>query len=205
MGRLRKIKNDLELVKNSKYYFKNLPKNKNLNFLDIGMGKGDFIINMALNNPCINFYGLDKFPTVIYKAINKLNRFDKILPNINFLAIDIKEIFNYFPNKFFSKIFLNFSDPWPKKRHAIRRLTFNKYLDIYKRLLVNNGTIEFKTDNEQLYNFTLETIKQRNDIKLNICTKDLYKSNKPNNILTEYERKFIKLGIPIKFISFKFN
>ncbi len=204
MGRLRKINNDLELVKNSKYYFKNLPKNKNQNFLDIGMGKGDFIINMAINYPNINFYGLDKFPTVIYKAINKLNKIDKIIPNINFLAIDIRDIFNYLPNNFFNKIFLNFSDPWPKKRHAIRRLTFSKYLDIYKKLLTNNGIVEFKTDNEQLYNFTLKTIKQRNDIKLNIYTNDLYKSKKPNNILTEYEKKFVKIGIPIKYISFKF-
>ena len=205
MGRLRKIKNDLELVKSSKYYFKELPKNKKLNYLDIGMGKGDFIIKMALNNPNINFFGLDKFPTVIWKAINKLNKMTELLTNINFLAIDIKQIYDYFPNNFFNKIFLNFSDPWPKKRHAKRRLTSNDYLDIYKKILAKNGIVEFKTDNENLYDYSLEIIKARKDIDIINHVKNLYKSKKTNDLLTEYEKKFIGMGSSIKFISFKFN
>lgn len=205
MGRLRKIKNDLELVKKSEYYFKTFPKNKTKNYLDIGMGKGDFIINMALANNQINFYGLDKFPTVIYKAINKLNKFDKPLTNIKFLAIDIVDILNFFPKNYIDKIFLNFSDPWPKKRHAKRRLTSNTYLDIYKQLLKKDGVIEFKTDNDNLYEYSLDTIKNRKDIKIIKFTKNLHKLNKANTILTEYEKKFIGMGIPIKFISFKFN
>ncbi len=205
MGRLRKIKNDLELVKSSKYYFKELPKNNKLNYLDIGMGKGDFIIKMALNNPNINFFGLDKFPTVIWKAINKLNKMTELLTNINFLAIDIKQIYDYFPNNFFNKIFLNFSDPWPKKRHAKRRLTSNDYLDIYKKILAKNGIVEFKTDNENLYDYSLEIIKARKDIDIINHVKNLYKSKKTNDLLTEYEKKFIGMGSSIKFISFKFN
>ena len=205
MGRLRKIKNDLELVKKSKYYFKTLPKNRAKNYLDIGMGKGDFIINMALTNDQINFYGLDKFPTVIYKAINKLNKLDKPLTNIKFLAIDIVDVLNFFPKNYIDKIFLNFSDPWPKKRHAKRRLTSNAYLDIYKQLLNKDGVVEFKTDNDNLYEYSLETIKNRKDIKIIKFTKNLHKSNKTNTTLTEYEKKFIGMGIPIKFISFKFN
>ncbi|MBQ2349272.1 MAG: tRNA (guanosine(46)-N7)-methyltransferase TrmB [Mycoplasma sp.] len=205
MGRLRKIKNDLELVQSSNYYFKTLSKNKNQNYLDIGMGKGDFIINMALTNNKINFYGLDKFPTVIYKAINKLNNFDKPIKNIKFLAIDVINIFKYFPKKYIDKIFLNFSDPWPKKRHAKRRLTSNTYLDFYKQLLNKNGVVEFKTDNDNLYEYSLETIKNRKDIKIIKFSKNLYKSNKTDTILTEYEKKFIGMGIPIKYISFKFD
>ena len=205
MGRLRKIKNDLELVKSSKYYFKELPKNNKLNYLDIGMGKGDFIIKMAQNNPNIIFFGLDKFPTVIWKAINKLNKMTDPLTNINFLAIDIKQIFDYFPNNFFNKIFLNFSDPWPKKRHAKRRLTSNNYLDIYKKILAKDGIVEFKTDNDNLYNYSLEIIKARKDIDIIKHVKNLYKFKKTNGLLTEYEKKFIEMGSSIKFISFKFN
>ncbi len=205
MGRLRKIKNDLELVKSSKYYFKELPKKNKLNYLDIGMGKGDFIIKMAQNNPNINFFGLDKFPTVIWKAINKLNKTIEPLTNISFLAIDIKQIHDYFPNNFFNKIFLNFSDPWPKKRHAKRRLTSNNYLNIYKKILSKNGIVEFKTDNDNLYNYSLEIIRARKDIDIIKHTKNLYRSKKINGLLTEYEKKFIGMGFSIKFISFKFN
>ena len=104
MGRLRKIKNDVELVKSSNYYLKTNPiSNNKLNYLEIGMGKGNFIINSAINNPEINFYGLDKFPTVILKAINKLNKLESKPKNLKFLAIDVKDIFEYFPKNFLQR------------------------------------------------------------------------------------------------------
>lgn len=207
MGRLRKIKNDIELVKSSDYYLRTNPiPNNKLNYLEIGMGKGNFIINSAINNPKINFYGLDKFPTVILKAINKLNKLESKPKNLKFLAIDVKDIFEYFPKNFFDKIFLNFSDPWPKKRHEKRRLTSNVYLKLYKDLLAKDGVIQFKTDNYNLYAYSLENIKNKSDIEIIEFTDNLYaKLNPENCILTEYEKKFIGIGIPIKLISFKFR
>ena len=188
MGRLRKIKNDVELVKSSDYYLKinPIPNNK-LNYLEIGMGKGNFIINSAINNPEINFYGLDKFPTVILKAINKLNKLESKPKNLKFLAIDVKDIFEYL-------------------RHEKRRLTSNEYLKLYKNLLAKDGIIQFKTDNDNLYAYSLENIKSKSDIEIIEFTNNLYaKLNPENCILTEYEKKFIGIGIPIKLISFKFR
>ena len=207
MGRLRKIKNDIELIKSSDYYLKTtIVSNNGINYLEIGMGKGNFIINSAIANPEINFYGLDKFPTVILKAINKLNRLENKPKNLWFLAIDVKDIFDYFPKNFFHKIFLNFSDPWPKKRHEKRRLTSDAYLKLYKDLLVKDGIIQFKTDNDELYKYSLENIRNKSDIEIIEFTNNLYaKLNSENCILTEYEKKFIGIGIPIKLISFKFK
>jgi len=207
MGRLRKIKNDIDLVKNSDYYLKTIPvPNNELNYLEIGMGKGNFIINMAVNNPEINFYGLDKFPTVIFKAIKKLNKLENKPKNLKFLAIDVSDIFEYFPKNFFHKIFLNFSDPWPKKRHEKRRLTSDTYLKLYKDLLTKDGIIQFKTDNDGLYAYSLENIQAKKDIEIIEFTNNLYaKLNPEDCILTEYEKKFIGMDIPIKLISFKFK
>ena len=207
MGRLRKIKNDFELIKSSDYYLKTTPvSNNKLNYLEIGMGKGNFIISSAIANPEISFYGLDKFPTVILKAINKLNKLESKPKNLWFLAIDVKDIFEYFPKNFFHKIFLNFSDPWPKKRHEKRRLTSDAYLKLYRDLLVKDGVVQFKTDNDDFYAYSLENIRNKNDIEIIEFTNDLYEKLYPGNcILTEYEKKFIGIGIPIKLISFKFK
>lgn len=205
MGRLRHIKNDTEIIKKSKYYFDAPLKNHNKNYLEIGTGKGDFLISNAIQYPEINFYGVDKFATVLLKAIKKLEKLDNIVPNIKFLDIDIKNVLNYFPLRFFSCIYLNFCDPWPKKRHEKRRLTSPKFLDLYKKLLNKDGEIYFKTDNVSLYQYTLDTLKGRQDIQLTEYTNDYYQThNIEKTIKTEYEAKFIKQGIKINFIQFKY-
>ncbi len=205
MGRLRRIKNDYELVKLSPYYFEKPFSNNKDSYLEIGMGKGDFIISSAIKNKEINYYGIDKFPTVICKAIRKLELFESKLNNLQFIICDVSDIFNYLNPKFINKIFLNFSDPWPKKRHEKRRLTSNYHLDIYKKLLVDDGNIELKTDNVNFFKYTLGVLTSRRDIKILIKTKDLYKSNIiKNNIQTEYERKFVLQGKQIFYIRFKF-
>lgn len=204
MSRLRRIKDDDKKILLSPYYFQKPLDNKNPNHIEIGMGKGNFIITNATRNPNVNFYGLDKYPTVILKCVNKLNSLAP-LNNLKLISTDVTEIKNFFPLHFFSKIYLNFSDPWPKKRHEKRRLTSNKFLDLYKQMLTDNGIIEFKTDNDGLYEFTLETLKARKDINILDNIPDLYKKFPISEIVqTEYETKFINMGIKIKYISFKF-
>lgn len=204
MSRLRRIKDDNKKVLLSPYYFQKPFTNERPNHIEIGMGKGNFIITNATRNPDINFYGLDKYPTVILKCINKLNLLAP-LSNLKLISSDVSEIKNFFPLHFFKKIYLNFSDPWPKKRHEKRRLTSNSFLNLYKEILTDDGVIEFKTDNDGLYEFTLETIKSRSDIKIIDNIPDLYKKVPISELVqTEYETKFINMGIKIKYIAFKF-
>lgn len=204
MSRLRRIKDDDKKIKQSVYYFIKPINNNNPNHLEIGMGKGNFIITKAINEPNINFYGIDKYPTVILKSINKL-KLMPIIPNLKVLWTDVIEIDKYFPKNYFEKIYLNFSDPWPKKRHQKRRLTSQLFLDLYKQMLTKGGFVEFKTDNNDLYKFTMQNLKTRKDVKIIEHYKDLYKKFPISKLVqTEYEAKFIKLGIKIKYVSFKF-
>lgn len=164
-------------------------------YLEIGSGKGDFLITHAQNHP-ENFYiGVEKYSTVILKALKKIKRRNLSLKNLVFTSADagLLDVIKF--KKTIFKLYLNFSDPWPKKRHAKRRLTSPEFLTKYKDILVNNGTVEFKTDNEDLFNYTLQTIQARNDIKLIYYTTNLYidlnnKFNK-DNVQTEYEKKFV--------------
>ncbi len=207
MSRLRKIKNDSEKIITSKYYLLSSPKiTKKSNHLEIGMGKGNFLISMAENNKNINFYGIDKFATVILKAINKLKLLDKTLSNLYFLQLNASDLLKIFPKNFFDVIYLNFNDPWPKKRHEKRRLISNFYLPIYKQLLSPKGIIKFKTDNENYYKYSLELLRLNKDVVIEYYTDNFYKDKNPNNfVLTEYESKFINLNVPIKCIHFKYK
>lgn len=206
MGRLRTNVDAPRLIKDFKNFIDlnnfRLPKKPIV--LEIGSGKGDFLIQLASLRKDAVFIGIEKYATVILKALKKIERNNLKLNNLFFACQDINTLeTKKYKNKI-DKIYLNFSDPWPKKRHEKRRLTSNFFLDLYKVILKKSRIVEFKTDNDGLYEYTLSLLKTRQDIDVLYFTNDLYKNllNKFNkdNIQTEYEKKFVKLNKPIKKI-----
>lgn len=168
--------------------------------IEIGMGKGRFILQLAQNNPEKNFIGIEKYTSVLLRAIQRLARIpsDEIPPNLRFICMDAQTLTEVFAPEEVQTIYLNFSDPWPKKRHARRRLTSRQFLSLYDQILSKDGKIEFKTDNRQLFDFSLSELSYAH-WNLEACTYDLHndlEQNK-NNIMTEYEEKFSSLGNPI--------
>lgn len=204
--RLRNVKGAKEKIESSNYIindyknysgkFKNLFQNDNPLYVEIGMGKGDFIINMALSNPCINFIGIEKFDSVMVRAIEKLE--DKSIPNLKLIKMDAEYIEDVF-NHEIDKIFLNFSDPWPKERHEKRRLTSSNFLKKYDSLFKGNKNILFKTDNRKLFEYSLISFTNYG-YKINNLSLDLHSDN-IDNIKTEYEIKFSNKGFVIYFID----
>ena len=201
--RLRNIKGAQDIISQSDYYvlnpdkyknnFKSIFKNNNKIELEIGMGKGDFIINKALTNPDINYIGVEKYPTVLLKAFKKLK--DKKIDNLKIVCVDANSIDEIF-SKEISKIYLNFSDPWPKKKHSNRRLTSPIFLNKYSKIFEADYEIEMKTDNKNLFEYSLVSLSQ-NEYVLTEVNLDLYSNLNEDNIQTEYERKFVNLGLPI--------
>lgn len=177
------------------------PKKQPL-YIEIGMGKGKFIYENALKYPDINFIGIEKYPSVLAVAATKINS-NGSLPNLKLLCFDAEKLNAIFLNNQVDRIYLNFSDPWPKSRHAKRRLTYKKYLDIYYQLLSKEGTIEMKTDNRSLFEFSLTSYNNYGMIFEDISL-DLHNSNVIDNIMTEYEMKFMDKG-PIYKIIVKFK
>jgi tRNA (guanine-N(7)-)-methyltransferase len=163
--------------------------------IEVGMGKGKFISQMAKENPNINFIGIEKYSSVLVRALDKR---PEQLENLYYLCIDARELPDVFAEGEIDKIYLNFSDPWPKDRHAKRRLTSRQFLEKYISILKENGKIEFKTDNRNLFEFSLEEVVAANWI-LEAHTFDLHNDNKlvAGNIMTEYEEKFSSRGNPI--------
>lgn len=161
--------------------------------IEIGMGKGKFITTLAQKNPNINYIGIEKFSSVLIRAIEKIEQLE--LANLKFIRMDAENIEDIFNRKEVDKIYLNFSDPWPKDRHAKRRLTSQQFFSRYNNILKEDGVVEFKTDNNDLFDFSLEQIPLAG---WNIVeyTRDLHHNEKMNqgNIMTEYEEKFSKLG-----------
>lgn len=174
--------------------------NNNPIHIEIGMGKGRFLLQLAQRNPSINYIGIEKYTSVLLRAIQKLDRIDadKKPKNICFICMNAEILTEVFASNEISKIYLNFSDPWPKKRHAGRRLTSRAFLSRYDQILVQNGTIEFKTDNQQLFDYSLEELAAAH-WNLDACTYDLHNDPLMNqsNIMTEYEEKFSSIGNPI--------
>ncbi len=168
--------------------FKHLFNNSNPSCIEIGMGKGRFIIEMALNNPNLNFIGIEKYSSVILQATKKLEILD--IPNLRLLNMDASNLLDIFYEGSISLIYLNFSDPWPKKRQAKRRLTHENFLQIYDKLLTKDGEIHFKTDNRGLFEFSLESFNNYG-FKLKRVNLDLHNSELDFvNVETEFEEKY---------------
>ena len=171
--------------------------NENPIHIEIGMGKGQFIMKLAKEHPDINYIGIERYSSVLLRALQKMEI--EPLPNIRFLCMDASIITEVFDKEEVAKIYLNFSDPWPKDRHARRRLTSHEFLDRYDQFLAADGRLEFKTDNQDLFTFSLEEIETSDRWHLNASTRDLHHDPSMNegNIMTEYEEKFSSLGHPI--------
>ena len=172
--------------------------NQNPIHIEVGMGKGQFLTEMALLHPDVNYVGIERYTSVLYRALQKREELEQTLPNLFYLCIDAQELPDIFAPGEVEKIYLNFSDPWPKARHARRRLTSLEYLARYDKILASDGQVEFKTDNRDLFDFSLEEQKEAG-WELLACTYNLHKDEKMmvGNVMTEYERKFSKLRNPI--------
>lgn len=196
--RMRNPKNKDLLINTCDYFYseENTFDNNNPIHLEIGMGKGSFILQMALNNPNINFIGVEKYSSVASVAIKKINEYKP--SNLKILIGDIANLTNMLESKI-DTIYLNFSDPWPKDRHAKRRLTSINYLSFYDSLFKNNKHIIQKTDNDDLFEFSLNQF-QEYGYKINKISYDLHKEN-IENTMTEYEEKFSSMGIKIKYVD----
>lgn len=164
--------------------------------IEIGMGKGQFITTLARQNPSTNYVGIEKYSSVLLRGLQKME--EEPLENIRFIRMDAETICEVFDKDEVSKIYLNFSDPWPKDRHAKRRLTSRQFFARYDQILKKDGVVEFKTDNVDLFDFSLEEVKEAH-WNLDAFTRDLHHDTAMNkgNVMTEYEERFSAMGNPI--------
>ena len=163
--------------------------------IEVGMGKGQFIIEMAKRNPEINYIGIEKYSSVLVRAVEKLEDFEQ--NNLRLIRMDAENIEEVFDKDEVDRIYLNFSDPWPKDRHAKRRLTSTRFLERYNNILTPEGRVMFKTDNKDLFDLSLEQVEEAGWILEN-HTYDLHHSEyNEGNVMTEYEEKFSAKGNPI--------
>mgnify|MGYP001031477037 CR=1 FL=1 len=170
-------------------------------FLEVGMGKGRFLMDMARLHPERNFVGIEMYDSVLLRALQKRERLEEEgekLTNLMFMCIDARLLPEIFEKGEAQKIYLNFSDPWPKARHAKRRLTSREFLARYEQILADDGVVEFKTDNKGLFEFSLEEVEAAG-WKLLAHTFDLHNQAEmmEGNVMTEYEEKFSSMGNPI--------
>lgn len=207
--RLRNVKGANEIIINGKYYVNNpsdyigswsrLFGNNNPIYIEIGMGKGNFIIENAKRYKDINFIGIEKFDSVIVRAILKSN--DLELDNLKIVRMDARMLDSIFSNEI-DLIYLNFSDPWPKDRHSKRRLTSRNFLLVYDKIFKDDGRIIMKTDNVGLFNYSVDSLRQYGYDILE-CDNN-FNSLSEDNIMTEYEEKFYCKGVKInRFVAIK--
>lgn len=211
--RLRNIKGSRENIQASKYVvqeyreqkgkWRELFGNDHPIHIEIGMGKGRFLMDMATLHPEINYVGIEKYSSVLLRGIQKQEEMQ--LPNVMFIRMEAEYITEVFAKDEVDRIYLNFSDPWPKDRHAKRRLESREFLKRYNEILVPEGVVEFKTDNMDLFEFALEEVEPAG-WKLRQWTKDLHHDPKMNagNVMTEYEERFSSVGNPIcKYVIYR--
>ena len=207
--RLRKVKNVEEKIKefegliitepeNHKGKWNKLFGNDNPIHLEIGMGKGKFIIEKAKREPDVNFIGCELVQSIIYKAAKSVDNVPNLLM-INYDALKLGEVFD---KGEIAKIYLNFSDPWPKSRHEKRRLTSDSFLNVYREIKASDGVIEFKTDNRGLFEYSVMSLNNNGFEFLDISF-DLHNDGRENIVTTEYEDKFSARGNVIYFIKVK--
>ncbi|MBO5896385.1 MAG: tRNA (guanosine(46)-N7)-methyltransferase TrmB [Clostridia bacterium] len=171
--------------------------------IEIGCGKGDFIVGTAAKEPDVNFLAVEKVSDVLVIAAEKVKASG--LDNVRVCCIDAKELTEIFEPHSIDRIYLNFSDPWPKARHEKRRLTYRSFLEIYKQILREDGAIYFKTDNRGLFDFSLEEFKEFG-IRMEKLTFDLHNSEyMEGNVMTEYEKRFSSMGVPINRVECYFK
>lgn len=204
--RARKRKNTPDRIVSCSEYFIENPvvykddwgkafDNNNPIRLEIGCGKGDFVKGMAEKNPDVNFIAIEKATDIIVLALEKIK--EAGLKNVRFINCDAEILPEIFPLEMFDTVYINFCDPWPKKRHAKRRLTSPVFLELFKKILAKNGEIHFKTDNRPLFDYSLETFPESGYTLKNV-TFDLHTDELPyDNVKTEYERNFIAKGFKI--------
>ncbi len=204
--RLRNVAGSREAISESRFVVQNYKemKNKWKEFfgstnpihIEIGMGKGRFIMDLAKLHPEINYIGIEKYSSVLIRGIQKMEIEE--LPNLFFIRMDAEEITEVFGAGEVDKIYLNFSDPWPKDRHAKRRLPSREFLARYHEILAKEGNLEFKTDNKDLFAFALEELEPAG-WKLDKVTYDLHHDEEmmAGNVMTEYEERFSSMGNPI--------
>ena len=207
--RQRNVKNKKEIINNSKYAilnpmdyigkWKELFQNNNPIYIEIGMGKGDFILQNAINNPYINYIGIEKFDSILALAIKKIDNY--ALDNLKLIRMDALDIDKIFKQEI-DLIYLNFSDPWPKPRHEKRRLTSDIFLSKYDRIFKKNKVIEMKTDNRNLFEYSLYSF-NKNGYKIEKINLDLHNSNISDIVMTEYEKKFVACNKTIYYVNVK--
>lgn len=191
------IKNEKEL----KGRWKEVFGNDNPVYIEIGMGKGQFLTEMAARHPDRNYIGIERYSSVLLRAVERLDKLEadsRALENIRFICMDAAQIGEVFEKGEVRGIYLNFSDPWPKKRHARRRLTSREFFVRYDQVLAPEGRVEFKTDNQDLFRFSLEEADEAG-WRVLMSTWDLHSDPDMNrgNVMTEYEEKFSAKGNPI--------
>ena len=203
--RLRNVRGSREAIADSEFTvnepekqrgkWRELFGNDNPIYIEVGMGKGKFITEMAARNPEINYIGIEKYSSVLIRAVEKRRELE--IDNLLFIRMDAEDICDVFSEGEVDRIYLNFSDPWPKDRHAKRRLTSRQFMSRYNEILKKDGQVEFKTDNRPLFDFSMEEIPQAG-WQITASSYDLHHSDMAQgNVMTEYEEKFSAMGNPI--------